>query len=400
MGRGTSNIIQVYDPAAGFSLVRECSLGAGRNLQDIAFDAAGEAYVSCYDQAVLLRVDVENEQVLQSIDTSSFADADGLPETAWMQILGDRLYVTCQKLDRDYYYSPSGPGALLVLDTVSEQWVDMDAAQAGVQPIALLGGNPSTRIELCRDEEFGTLLRVGCVGYYGLQDGGLEQVDPVGGASLGYLVTESELGGDITGFTGTGAGSVHVLVSDASFLTSVRRVNLVTGQVTVVDQGSGYVHADLAWDGGFQLYVADRTAGDAGLRVLDSVSGAELTAAVIPTGLPPFQIVLPWGGGFSPTPETVPAVGALHLGRPFPNPCNPAADLAVEGEPGGTVRVRVLDLRGRLVRNDSVLLDAAGKALYRFDGRDGAGCALASGVYRVAAQSTRGFAARSVTLMK
>ena len=120
VGRSTSNAIQIYDPAADFSLVREFSLGSGRNPQDIAFDAEGDAYVSCYDEAVLLRVDVQTGTILDTFDTSMFADADGLPETAWMQTLGDRLYITCQRLDRDYYYSPSGPGALLVFDMTNE----------------------------------------------------------------------------------------------------------------------------------------------------------------------------------------------------------------------------------------------------------------------------------------
>ena len=66
------------------ALVREFSLGVGRNPQDIAFDTQGRAFVSCYDQAVLLRVDVNTGLVAQTDATAAFADADGLPEPAWM----------------------------------------------------------------------------------------------------------------------------------------------------------------------------------------------------------------------------------------------------------------------------------------------------------------------------
>ena len=76
VGRKGANLIQIYDPDAGFALVREFSIGAGHNPQDIAFDAVGEAYVSCYDEAVLLRVDVEGGTVLDAFDTSLFADAE------------------------------------------------------------------------------------------------------------------------------------------------------------------------------------------------------------------------------------------------------------------------------------------------------------------------------------
>ncbi|TFG73853.1 MAG: hypothetical protein E4H23_12900 [Chrysiogenales bacterium] len=400
VGRSSANLIQIYDPAAGFSLVREFSLGSGLNPQDIAFDARGDAYVSCYDQAVLLRVDISSGLILDSFDTSSFADADGLPETAWLQTLGDRLYITCQKLDRNYYYAPSGPGALLVFDMEAEQWVDMDPVEPGIQPIELQGGAPYTRIEVYRHGAEGPTLRVGCVGFYGLQDGGLEQVDPVAGVSLGYLVTEAQLGGDIIGFTGTRAGSAHVLVSDSSFDTSLRRVNLVTGQVTVLDSAHGYFHADVAYDGGFQLYLADRTLGASGLRVFDTVSGAELTAGPLPTGLPPFQFVLPFNGGFTPVTGPVPTAGRLRLAAACPNPCNPRSTLKVSGSPGSRVQVQVLDLRGRRLLRDSLLLDAAGSALFRFEGRDQAGRDLPAGLYRVTTQGREGFAARSVILLK
>jgi FlgD Ig-like domain len=400
VGRSVSNSIQVYDPSAGFALVREFSLGAGLNPQDIAFDDQGDAYVSCYDQAVLLRVDVEAETVLETFDTSIFADADGLPETAWMQLLGDRLYITCQKLDRGYYYSPTGPGALLVFDTIAEQWVDMDDQATGTQPIALQGGNPYTRLEVFRDGAGGPFLRVGCAGYYGVQDGGLERIDPEAGLSLGYDVTETSLGGDIIGYTGSGPGSVHVLISDSSFHTSLRHVNLNTDQVTVLHSSNAYVHADIAYDGGFQLYLAERTPGASGVRVFDTVSAAELTSSVIPTGLPPFQFVMPFNGGFTPVPGPLPAIGQVQMAAPYPNPCNPQSSVDISGAPGHRVRIQVVDLRGRRVQEAMVTLDADGSGQFHFDGRGRNGESVAAGVYRITAEGSGGFAARSVTLIK
>ncbi len=255
VGRGGSGVLQVYDPAAGFALVHEFSLGAGRNPQDIAFDAAGEAYVPCYDTAELLRVDVANETVIASYGTAAFADADGLPETAWCAAAGDRLYVACQRLDRNNWYGPAGPGAILVFDTAAEQWVDMDPAAAGVQPIVLQGANPYTRLVLD-----GTTLAVGCDGWFGAADGGIETVDLTTGASLGYAVTEAALGGDVLAMVPDGDCWL-ALVSDASFVTSVRRA--CPGGVTVLDTGSGYVHADLLLSGD-SLLVLDRTAGRLG----------------------------------------------------------------------------------------------------------------------------------------
>ncbi len=387
VGRGGANLLQVYDPAAGFALVHEFSLGDGLNPQDIAFDAAGTAWVSCYDQAVLLEVDVAAETVTAGYSTAAYADADGIPETGWMRMTGDKLLITCQLLDRNNWYAPTGPGLLLVFDTATKSFTD---------PIALAGANPYTQID--RDPDIGTLY-VGCAGYFGLTDGGVEMVDPVAEASLGYAATEAQLGGDVTGLAWTGGGVLHVLVSDASYITSLRRWDTATSTLTVLDTGSGYVHADVAWDGGAQLFLADRTAAAAGLRVFDAQSGAELTAGTIPTGLPPFMIVLPRADGASPVPG-VTGTGSLAMSAPWPNPANPAVTVALSGKPGAAAAVRVYDLRGRRVWEGAVALDTTGHADWTFTGRDQRGLPLAAGVYRLAAQTGSGFAVRTVTIVK
>ncbi|RKZ15190.1 hypothetical protein DRQ50_07815, partial [bacterium] len=278
LGRGQSNLMQVWDPAAGFALLDETSLGSGLNLQDIAFDTEGDAYVSCYDSAVLLRVDPVDGTVLDTYDTSMFADADGLPETSLMAVVGDLLYITCQRLDVNNWYSPTGPGALLVFDMVAEVWVDMDPGTAGVQPIALQGANPYTRILVDGDR-----LTVGCAGFFGVADGGIEGVDTSAGISTGYLHTEAELGGDINRIQRDGE-DLLVVINDAAFNTSVRRAG--AGGVDVLDALPGFVHSDIMLLGN-DLYVADRTIGAAGLRVLDAVTGVERTAGAIATGLAP-----------------------------------------------------------------------------------------------------------------
>jgi len=388
VGRGGSGVLQVYDPAQGFALVHEFSLGANRNPQDIAFDKAGEAYVPCYDTAELLRVDVANETVLASYSTAAFADADGLPETAWCAADGDRLYIACQKLDRNNWYGPSGPGAILVFDMAAEQWVDLDPGTAGVQPIALQGANPYTRLVLD-----GTTLAVGCDGWFGAADGGIERVDLATGQSLGYDVTEAALGGDVLAMVPDGDDWL-VLVSDASFVTSVRRAG--AGGVTVLDTGTGYVHADLLLSGD-SLLVLDRTSGASGLRALDPVTGAEQTAGAVDTGLPPFMFIPPVG---APSAAPLPRLAGLHLGTPRPNPCNPLAIVPVAGRPGAAVTVTVHDLRGRRVAGATVRIDADGAGRYTFTGRDDRGAALAAGVYRVVARDGADRASSSVTLVK
>ncbi|MCP4571044.1 MAG: hypothetical protein GY838_01705 [bacterium] len=389
VGRGAHNLLQVWDPADGFSLVDEHSLGSNLNPQDVAFDTSGEAYVSCYDAAVILRVDPADGSILGSYSTASFADADGLPETSWIAALGDLLYISCQKLDRNNFYTPTGPGALLVFDMAAETWVDMDATTPGVQPITLAGANPYTRIHVT-----GGLLAVGCAGQFGAADGGIEIVDPATGLSLGFAVTEAQLGGDLNRIQPHGDAWLAV-VNDAAFNTFVARTD--AGTVTELDSGTGFVHGDILLAGD-DLWVADRTTGAAGLRVLDAVTGAARPSGLLDTGLPPVVFIA--GDPGDPAVTPVPALLALRLGVPTPNPFNPSTTLALAGRPAAAVCVTVSDLRGHLVRRATVTLDAAGQGRFRFDGRDGAGRLLAAGVYVVTARTGGATSARATTLLK
>ena len=386
VGRAGSNILQVYAPDG--SLEREFSLGAGRNPQDIAFDTTGEAYVSCYDTAELLRVDVANESVVSVYSTAPWADSDGLPETAWMTAVDDVLYVTAQKLDRDNWYSPTGPGLLLVFDMATESFAT---------PVTLVGADPYTQVEQVR---FGGVvqLRVGCAGFFGVNDGGIEAIDPATGLSLGYVVTEAELGGDVTAFASTAPGAIHAVISDAAFLTHLVHRDTNLAQTFPVASAGGYHFADLAWDGEGLLFLCDRNPAAPGLRIFDSLTDTELTGGPVGTGLPPFMMVLP---AATAAPAPLPTrLGGLEVGAPFPNPCNPLADIKLDGQPGAVVRLSVCDLRGRRLRSETVRLDDGGQRTWTFRGQDDAGRSLPAGVYRVIAQSETGFAARTVTLVK
>ena len=76
-----------------------------------------------------------------------------------------------------------------------------------------------------------------------------------------------------------------------------------------------------------------------------------------------------------------PAVSPLTLAA-APNPFNPRTTLRLEVSHSSDVRLEIVDLRGHLVR--TLVADArleAGRHTYAWDGRDGAGRALPSGMY-------------------
>lgn len=106
----------------------------------------------------------------------------------------------------------------------------------------------------------------------------------------------------------------------------------------------------------------------------------------------------PWT---APTPTIVPGAAGLSAGPAWPNPFNPATTIAytVPENPAGPVTVRVLDLRGALVRT----LDAEnspGDHTVRWDGTDDRGRAAGAGLYLVHVRCGADQAVTKVTMVK
>ena len=55
-----------------------------------------------------------------TIDLASLADGDGLPEMSQMALVGERLFVSLQRLDRRTGFVPNGPSWLAVVDTTTD----------------------------------------------------------------------------------------------------------------------------------------------------------------------------------------------------------------------------------------------------------------------------------------
>ncbi|MBC8422941.1 hypothetical protein H8E07_02345 [bacterium] len=394
VNRGAANI-QILDPAQGYATLGQFSVGVGRNPQDIAFAPDGTAYVSCYDEAVLLQVDVEAGIVLDSWSTAAFADADGIPETAWMQTVGGLLYITCQRLDRDNWWNPAGGSRLLVFDMIAGDWYDTDPGTPEIDGVLLAGQNPSAKLQVSSD---GDELLVATTGYWATPDAGLEAIDLVTLQSSGFQVTEQQLGGEILAFAILDDTHGWCVVSDAAFVTHLKTFDPASGVATTVNSAGGYDYVDVTWDGGDQVYLCDRTVGAAGLRVYDAWTAVELTTAPVAVGRPPIMCVLPVDGGA--TAIEVDAPSPMVLRAPWPNPANPRTSIAFTATPGAVVYLAVCDLRGRRVRTARVTADGEGHGLFVFDGLDDRGRPLSSGAYRAVITGTRGRSSRSFALVR
>lgn len=285
--------VQALD--ANFGTVWQCSLGNGANPHDIVIVAADKGYVSLYDGGIAV-IDPSTGAdcdgfVRSTIDLSSFADADGLAETDQMAVVGERLYVTLQRLDRDQFFAPTEASFLAVIDTETDEFVDVNPATPAIDAITLTGTNPFS-------ETKGLTVRSGKIviaeiGSFGVLDGGIETIDVATNTPEGFFVTEEELGGDITDFVIVSDTRGYAIVADASFNNSLIRFDPSRGDVLAVLTTTSSFLPDIEYDAERgRLLLATRDFLAPGIRIFSS-NDEEITTEPIDTGLPPVNIVLP-----------------------------------------------------------------------------------------------------------
>jgi hypothetical protein len=373
--------IQVLDPSQDFATILQFSVGPGSNPHDMAFVSESRAYVSRNESAILYEVDPTTGAVTDSVDLSPLADADGLPEMSGMALRGGLLFVAVQRLDRDYYWIPVPPSYLAVIDTATNELVDVDTVSPGVQGIELPATNPYRDILVDEDTGF---LYVACSARWGPLDGGIVEVDPVALEAVRVVSTEAQLGGDLYDFTLPVSGRAHAVIStlSPSWEQFCVAFDWSTGEkISNVWKPGGYNVMDVeVHEGSGQLFLADRTYVSPGIRVFDLSDGGQLTTGPIGASLPPHDLLVV--GDDVTAVEPADDAASLCLSA-HPNPSSGDCALAFQLPGAGRVRAAVYDVTGRLVR---VLADRpfpAGAASLAWDGRDDRGSAVASAVYFV-----------------
>jgi DNA-binding beta-propeller fold protein YncE len=277
--------LQVLDPARGLTTVLQCSTGPGSNPHDVAVVASDKAYVTRYDEKELWVVNPSARScdgfLRRTVDLSPYGDGDGIPEMDQMAVVGDRLFVSVERLDRTRRFAPAGRSRIVVLDTASDAVVgviDLTGADAFGDSSGLVHEPWSGKLVV---SEAGDIQRTG--------DGGLERIDPFTLTAEGFFVTEDDLGGNITDFVLRSPTEAYAIVIDdrlqnilLAFDPSQR---VVTKRLLVRTQ---YL-PDIALAPDGTLWVADDGLPAPGIRIF-ARDDRELTRAAIDVGLPPFSI--------------------------------------------------------------------------------------------------------------
>lgn len=303
LNRRGGDSIQALDPQRGYTTLWECSVGNGTNPHDLIFASPDKAYVTLYEERELLIVDPTagpscDGFVRGAIDLAPLADLDGVPEMDTGAIIDGKLYVTLQRLDRSAFFQPGDSSTIAVIDLASDRLIDVDPSTEAIDGIVLQGKNPFTGGQGLNLDAGGNIV-LNTVGSFGdLTDGGIERVDPRAMRSLGFLMTEGELGGNLTDFVLVDATTGYAVVTDLRFYNYLVRFDPSARRVvdTLIASDEYLVDLELEPTRG-ELYLTDRTLKDPGIRIFRTSDGVELTAEPIDTGLPPFDVV------FLPDPE-------------------------------------------------------------------------------------------------
>jgi len=278
--------LQVLDPVRGLATLLECSTGPGSNPHDVAVLAPDKAYVTRYDAKELWVVDPSAAScagfLRGTVDLSPWADADGIPEMDQMALVGDRLFVSLERLDRTRRFAPAGRSRLAVLDTASDAVVgvvELTGANAFGDSSGLAREPGSGKLVV---NEAGDIQRTG--------DGGLERVDPFTLTAEGFFVTESDLRGNITDFVLVSPTKGYAIVIDEQLRNILLAFDPSERVVTrrLLTRTQYLPDIALAPDG--ILWVADDSLPAPGIRLFDPRDDRELTRGAIDVGLPPFSI--------------------------------------------------------------------------------------------------------------
>jgi hypothetical protein len=279
---GADNI-QLIDPLQGYTTPPggQLSVGNGLNPQDIAFVNANRAYVSRLRTPRLLVINPTALTVQGEVDLSALTkpnDSDGAPETAYMLVHNGLLYVALQHIDFAANFIRVASGEVVVINP---------ATDAVVTVIVLNGENPFSELQ------FSPALNrivVSSVGDFGVNDGGIEAIDPVTN-TVETIIDEATIGGDITHFQIVSATKGYAIVTDANFANALVSFNPSTGQrlATLVGPVNVFV-PHFAVNSRNELYLAvnDTTTPTPGVRIFNTVTDTEITTTPLNVGeLPP-----------------------------------------------------------------------------------------------------------------
>ena len=223
-------------------------------------------------------------------------------------------------------------------------------------------------------------------------------------ATLGFVTTEAQLGGDTDCFVlvspAKGYAVTHTDLTLSSHLTAFSRVDgAFLGEVL---HTVGARTDQLAYDPVTDLvYFPANAMQDPGVRVVNASTDSVLSVSSIPTGLPPRDVLVVRGSGpMSPAVPSGDDLSSLGLGAARPNPFTISTEFPFALSSPSTVAVDVFDTAGHRLRATERMPFGAGEHVVAWDGREGSGSHVAAGTYFVRFDASGATVTRKVTFAR
>ena len=384
VNRYLADNIQIVDPNSGFTTTGQYSVGNGSNPHDIRLAGSGKAYVTRYEWKTLFICDPYTGDSLGAIDLSPLADSDGIPEMDRMEIVDGKVFVTLNSINRATWL-PDGPGKIAVIDAIADTLMDVDPGTPGIQPIWLTLSNPYTelRYDRCRGE-----LIIGCLGAWGVMDGGIEVIDPFTLEHKGVVTTELQLGGDVSdGILSPGQKGYAVVMDSVPWPDNFARLasfDRETGEVLdtlyIQESGQGASLAGIELNRQGELYLCDRDATRPRVRIYDTAADTLMDA--VDVGIPPYDVTFVQEA-YAGLPAEPRDPGGAALAA-YPNPARHTATIrfSFPGSAGHSpASLGIYNVAGQLVQSLDVPGPEAEVHEVVWDGTDARGNPVSSGVY-------------------
>ena len=298
VNRRNRDSILVLNPNNAFLPEKEFSVGSGTNPYDI-IQVGNKAYVSLYERNYIPIYNLDSGQEISRIDLSAYSEnfsaggtLDNLPETSFMYLEGNSIYVLLQRLDRNDPTAPLPPNSdsmLLEIDSRTDKIISsyITPSRNCLSRIRKINFNSEPHLAFACPNRTGFISKI---------DGGIVAFNlNTKKFRVGFLLSETETGGDISDFVIKNETEGYAYSSDANFNQTILEFNPSTGKriINLVNfsLSAGYI-TGLALSNSGKLYVGDGGFSKPGVSIFDTTKSNKprLTPTPINIDLRPSDI--------------------------------------------------------------------------------------------------------------
>lgn len=270
--------------------IRSFDLGDPTLPMDVLELDRNSVLFSDYNSSDLKILDLRTGEIRQGLSLSGFSDQDGLPEAVMMEKVGSRIYVQLQRIDQN---TNTDHGAMIAVVGL----LTNDLTSPGlrlVSSIRLAGKRPQFKMQVNKEKN---ILYVACPGVRldHFSNTGIEEVDLTLNMSLGFFITEEQLGGDMGPFAITaedeGFCVFHTSIVASTHLARIRRGQSLGELHSTIDGWADVIAYD---QGSQQIFYGEPSIAQNGLIndknghmiVYDAQTGTQLSGLIGIGGMP------------------------------------------------------------------------------------------------------------------